>query len=67
MTSWICKRPRRALGGELLVFSGDACPLVTEQTGIVFPVSLMHERSGTFVNWEAGDGLSALIRPPTIY
>ena len=49
------------------MFSGDACPLVTEQTGIVFPVSLMHERSGTFVNWEAGDGLSALIRPPTIY
>jgi NADH-quinone oxidoreductase subunit G len=28
-----------------------AC-LVTERANVVFPVSLMHERAGTFVNWE---------------
>jgi NADH-quinone oxidoreductase subunit G len=26
--------------------------LVTERADVVFPVSLMHERAGTFVNWE---------------
>jgi len=26
--------------------------LVTERANVVFPVSLMHERAGTFVNWE---------------
>ena len=26
--------------------------LVTERADVVFPVSLIHERAGTFVNWE---------------
>jgi NADH-quinone oxidoreductase subunit G len=26
--------------------------VVTERANVVFPVSLMHERAGTFVNWE---------------
>ena len=26
--------------------------LVTERADVVFPVSLMHERAGSFVNWE---------------
>ena len=39
--------------------------LVTERANVVFPVSLMHERSGTFVNWEGRRRpFGVVIEPP---
>jgi len=39
--------------------------LVTERANVVFPVSLMHERSGTFVNWEGRRrSFGVVIEPP---
>ena len=38
---------------------------VTERANVVFPVSLMHERSGTFVNWEGRRRpFGVVIEPP---
>jgi NADH-quinone oxidoreductase subunit G len=37
---------------EFLISLEPRASLVTERANVVFPVSLMHERAGTFVNWE---------------
>ena len=39
--------------------------LVTERANVVFPVSLMHQRAGTFVNWEGRRRyFDVVIEPP---
>jgi len=37
---------------KFLISLEPRASLVTERANVVFPVSLMHERAGTFVNWE---------------
>jgi NADH-quinone oxidoreductase subunit G len=48
--------PQAALEGlekiNFLISLEPRTSLVTERANVVFPVSLMHERAGTFVNWE---------------
>ncbi len=48
--------PEAALGGleavNFVISLETRASLVTERANVVFPVSLMHERAGTFVNWE---------------
>jgi NADH-quinone oxidoreductase subunit G len=48
--------PQAALGGleavNFVISLETRASLVTERANVVFPVSLMHERAGTFVNWE---------------
>jgi NADH-quinone oxidoreductase subunit G len=48
--------PRAALEGlekiNFVISLETRRSLVTERANVVFPVSLMHERAGTFVNWE---------------
>ena len=48
--------PEAALGGleavDFVISLETRASLVTERANVVFPVSLMHERAGTFVNWE---------------
>ena len=48
--------PQAALEGleavNFMVSLETRASLVTERANVVFPVSLMHERAGTFVNWE---------------
>jgi NADH-quinone oxidoreductase subunit G len=48
--------PQAALEGleaaNFLVSMETRASLVTERANVVLPVSLMHERAGTFVNWE---------------
>jgi NADH-quinone oxidoreductase subunit G len=48
--------PQAALEGlekiNFMISLETRTSLVTERANVVFPVSLMHERAGTFVNWE---------------
>jgi NADH-quinone oxidoreductase subunit G len=48
--------PQAALEGleavNFMVSLETRASVVTERANVVFPVSLMHERAGTFVNWE---------------
>jgi NADH-quinone oxidoreductase subunit G len=48
--------PQAALQGleavNFLISLETRASAVTERANVVFPVSLMHERAGTFVNWE---------------
>jgi NADH-quinone oxidoreductase subunit G len=48
--------PQAALTGleavNFLISLETRASSVTERANVVFPVSLMHERAGTFVNWE---------------
>ena len=48
--------PQAALEGleavDFVVSLETRASLVTERADVVFPVSLIHERAGTFVNWE---------------
>jgi NADH-quinone oxidoreductase subunit G len=48
--------PQAALEGleavNFMVSLETRASLVTERANVVFPVSLMHERAGTFINWE---------------
>ena len=48
--------PQAALEGleavNFMVSLETRASLVTERANVVFPVSLMHERAGTFMNWE---------------
>jgi NADH-quinone oxidoreductase subunit G len=48
--------PQAALAGleavNFVISLETRTSLVTERANVVFPVSLMHERAGTFVNWE---------------
>jgi NADH-quinone oxidoreductase subunit G len=48
--------PQAALEGleavDFMISLETRASLVTERANVVFPVSLMHERAGTFVNWE---------------
>jgi NADH-quinone oxidoreductase subunit G len=48
--------PQAALDGleaaNFVVCMETRASLVTERANVVLPVSLMHERAGTFVNWE---------------
>jgi len=48
--------PQAALEGleavDFMISLETRASLVTERANVVFPVSQMHERAGTFVNWE---------------
>jgi NADH-quinone oxidoreductase subunit G len=48
--------PQAALEGleavEFVISLETRASLVTERANVVFPVSLVHERAGSFVNWE---------------
>jgi NADH-quinone oxidoreductase subunit G len=48
--------PQAALEGlekvKFMISLETRASLVTERANVVFPVSLIHERAGTFVNWE---------------
>ena len=48
-----------------LISSETRVSLVTERANVVFPVSLMHQRAGTFVNWEGRRRyFDVVIEPP---
>jgi NADH-quinone oxidoreductase subunit G len=61
--------PQAALEGleavDFLISLETRASLVTERADVVFPVSLMHERAGTFVNWEGRRRpFGVVIEPP---
>jgi len=61
--------PQGALEGleavDFLISLETRASLVTERADVVFPVSLMHERAGTFVNWEGRRRpFGVVIEPP---
>ena len=69
--------PQAALEGleavNFMVSLETRASLVTERANVVLPVSLMHERAGTFMNWEGrhrsfggrrGGGLAGRARLP---
>jgi NADH-quinone oxidoreductase subunit G len=50
---------------SFLVSMETRASLVTERADVVFPVSLMHQRAGTFVNWEGRRRhFDVVIQPP---
>jgi NADH-quinone oxidoreductase subunit G len=50
---------------DFLVSLETRASLVTERANVVFPVSLMHQRAGTFVNWEGRRrSFDVVIEPP---
>jgi NADH-quinone oxidoreductase subunit G len=61
--------PQAALEGleavDFLISLETRASLVTERADVVFPVSLIHERAGTFVNWEGRRRpFGVVIEPP---
>ena len=61
--------PQAALEGleavDFMISLETRASLVTERADVVFPVSLMHERAGTFVNWEGRRRpFGVVIEPP---
>jgi NADH-quinone oxidoreductase subunit G len=61
--------PLAALEGmekvNFLISLETRASLVTERANVVFPVSLIHERAGTFVNWEGRRrSFGVVIEPP---
>jgi NADH-quinone oxidoreductase subunit G len=61
--------PRAVLEGleavSFLISLETRASLVTERANVVFPVSLMHQRAGTFVNWEGRRRhFDVVIEPP---
>ena len=61
--------PQAALEGleavDFMISVEPRASLVTERANVVFPVTLMHERAGTFVNWEGRRRpFGVVIEPP---
>jgi NADH-quinone oxidoreductase subunit G len=61
--------PQAALEGleavDFMISLETRASLVTERANVVFPVTLMHERAGTFVNWEGRRRpFGVVIEPP---